>query len=139
MNDPGRWPEDQPAAADAGSGGDACPFCDRLAEPSDLPRSERAAVIRNAFPRARGHLLVVPVMHVADYFDVPGEVKAELWTLVESARAYLLALYKPAGWTVRINVGRLAGQTVHHAHIHVVPHYAMTDADHMNNSVTGVQ
>jgi diadenosine tetraphosphate (Ap4A) HIT family hydrolase len=61
-------------------------------------------VIRDAFPRARGHLLVVPVMHVADYFDLPDGVKAELWALVESARSYLLALYKPGGWTVRINV-----------------------------------
>ena len=125
--------------ADAGEGGDTCPFCDRVTERSDLPRSECAAVIRDAFPRARGHLLVVPVMHVADYFDLPDGVKAELWALVESARSYLLAQYQPGARTVRINVGRLVGQTVHHAHIHIVPHYAIADNERMNNGARGVQ
>jgi diadenosine tetraphosphate (Ap4A) HIT family hydrolase len=78
-------------------------------------------------------------MHVADYFDLPDGVKAELWALVESARSYLLALYKPGGWTVRVNVGRLAGQTVDHAHIHIVPHYAIADNERMTNGVRGVQ
>jgi diadenosine tetraphosphate (Ap4A) HIT family hydrolase len=78
-------------------------------------------------------------MHVADYFDLPDGVKWELWTLVESARTYLLALYKPGGWTVRINVGGIAGQTVHHAHIHIVPHYAITDDGHINNADRGTR
>jgi diadenosine tetraphosphate (Ap4A) HIT family hydrolase len=78
-------------------------------------------------------------MHVADYFDLPDGVKGELWTLVESARSYVLALYEPGGWTVRINVGRLAGQTVHHAHIHIVPHYAKADDGHVDHSAGGAR
>ncbi|WP_328990323.1 HIT domain-containing protein [Kribbella sp. NBC_01245] len=102
---------------------DPCPFCTRIAEPSELPRSATAAVVADAYPRTPGHLLVVPLSHVGDYFAVPPNVKAEMWALVDSARSHLLANYRPDGWTVRINIGDVAGQTVDHAHIHVVPHY----------------
>ncbi|GAA3084139.1 HIT family protein [Kribbella aluminosa] len=100
-----------------------CPFCSRLTEPTDLPRSGSAAVIADAYPRSRGHLLVVPLEHTADYFEIPADVKAEMWTLVDSARSYLQGEFQPDGWTVRINIGDVAGQTVGHAHIHVVPRY----------------
>jgi diadenosine tetraphosphate (Ap4A) HIT family hydrolase len=110
-------------------GVDPCPFCTRVTEPGVLPRSAAAAVIADAYPRSQGHLLVVPLSHVGDYFAVPSNVKAEMWALVDSARSHLLAQYQPDGWTVRINIGEVAGQTVDHAHIHVVPHYRVSRPD----------
>lgn len=138
---PDVWPDDIPdqyAATAVGGVGprfpargvDSCPFCARVTEPVELPRTAAAAVIADAYPRTPGHLLVVPLSHVGDYFAVPANVKAEMWALVDSARSYLLAKYQPDGWTVRINIGDVAGQTVDHAHIHVVPRYTGGTGEH---------
>lgn len=106
-----------------------CPFCERVNEPTDLPRNRFGAVIYDAHPRARGHLLVVPYVHVADYFDLRPDVQAGLWDLVTQAHDYQLARLGPDGWTVRINVGTAAGQTIPHVHVHVLDSYGSKPSD----------
>ena len=31
---------------------------------------------------------------------------------------------KPDGYNVGVNIGRAGGQSIHHVHIHLIPHYA---------------
>jgi diadenosine tetraphosphate (Ap4A) HIT family hydrolase len=107
-----------------------CPFCRRIGEKAALPVSPLAAVIEDAYPRAVGHLLIVPRQHISDYFAVPIEVKREMWTLLDMAQQYLTTLHRPDGWTIRINVGEVAGQTVPHVHLHLLPRYNISQVDH---------
>lgn len=70
-----------------------------------------------------GHVLVVPRRHVATYFGCTQQEKLALWDLVERVRDFVLAGRRPDGYNIGFNVGPAAGQTVFHAHIHVIPRY----------------
>jgi len=76
------------------------------------------------FPVSKGHLLVIPYRQFDSYFDATPAEKNALWSLVDKAKMYLDKLHQPAGYNIGINVGKSAGQTVMHMHIHVIPRYA---------------
>lgn len=103
-----------------------CPFCGKV---KPVLENELAFAIPDRFPVTRGHLLVIPQRHVADYFEASPDEKAALWDLVEKARAHLHDRYAPDGFNIGINVGEAAGQTVMHLHIHVIPRYHGDTAD----------
>lgn len=75
------------------------------------------------YPVSRGHMLVIPFRGFPSYFDATPEEKRALWSLVDEAREFLDRKYQPAGYNIGVNVGRAAGQTVMHLHIHVIPRY----------------
>lgn len=52
-----------------------------------------------------------------------------MWRLVPAVRAHVDARYHPHGYNLGVNVGPAAGQTVWHAHLHVVPRYEGDVAD----------
>ncbi len=97
-----------------------CPFCD-LKKSRILLESEFATAFFDAFPVVEGHTLVVPKRHVASLFDLPEEEQAAVWKLVALVRAKLMAEQQPDGFNVGVNDGPAAGQTVMHAHVHVIP------------------
>lgn len=97
-----------------------CPFCHL--EPSRiLLENAFAAAFPDAFPVAEGHTLVVPKRHVASLFELSDEEQATLWRLVTLVRAKLMDELKPDGFNIGVNDGLAAGQTVMHAHVHVIP------------------
>jgi diadenosine tetraphosphate (Ap4A) HIT family hydrolase len=97
-----------------------CPFCDVAAD-RIYAENDAAFAIADAFPIADGHTLVIPKRHVASIFDLSNEEQAALSRLVAQVRAKLLADLDPDGFNIGVNDGRAAGQTVMHAHIHVIP------------------
>ena len=97
-----------------------CPFCHLKNSRIQLD-NDSAAAFPDAFPVAEGHTLVVPKRHVASLFDLPDEEQAALWRLVALVRGNLMAELKPDGFNFGVNDGSAAGQTVMHAHVHVIP------------------
>jgi diadenosine tetraphosphate (Ap4A) HIT family hydrolase len=97
-----------------------CPFC-RLETHRIRLESEFAGAFPDRFPVTQGHTLVIPKRHVASLFELPDEEQAAVWRLVAHVRALLLAEFKPDGFNVGLNDGTAAGQTVSHAHVHVIP------------------
>jgi diadenosine tetraphosphate (Ap4A) HIT family hydrolase len=97
-----------------------CPFCHLETSRIHL-ENDVAAAFPDAFPVAEGHMLVVPKRHVASLFDLAEEEQAALWRLVSLVRGKLMAEKKPDGFNVGVNDGPAAGQTVMHAHVHVIP------------------
>lgn len=81
------------------------------------------------YPVSEGHALVVPVRPVPSLYDLDPQVQAEVWDMVRRVRLYLEERYQPAGFNIGINDGRAAGQTIAHAHVHVIPRYARDVAD----------
>ena len=97
-----------------------CPFC--CLEKSRIRlESEYAVAFLDGFPVTTGHTLVIPKRHVASLFDLSEEELAAVWRLVAQVRVTLLAELKPDGFNVGLNDGPAAGQTVLHAHVHVIP------------------
>jgi len=97
-----------------------CPFCDLEVARIHLENNVAAAFL-DAFPITTGHTLIVPKRHVVSVFDLSEEELAAVWRLVALVRAQLLDELKPNGFNVGINDGQAAGQTVMHAHVHVIP------------------
>jgi ATP adenylyltransferase len=113
-----------------GANADECVFCrilasDELGETTYIVRrDECCAVILNAYPYTSGHLMVMPVRHVADLEDLGAEEAAGLWRDLADAVRALKAAYAPDGLNVGANLGRSAGAGVPgHFHMHCVPRW----------------
>jgi diadenosine tetraphosphate (Ap4A) HIT family hydrolase len=105
------------------SGG--CPLCGRIAAGDAIAESAVGLVvaIRDAYPVAEGHTLVVPRRHEPDLLGLTAEESAAFWALAMEVARDLRAEFHADGLTVGVNVGEAAGQTVAHAHVHVVPRH----------------
>lgn len=101
----------------------ACPFCQRIDAGQAVLSNTLAAAFPDGFPLSAGHTLVVPRRHVASYFDLSPAEQQAMWQLVAHMQERIGRDHQPAGFNVGINVGEAAGQTVGHAHIHVIPRY----------------
>lgn len=101
---------------------DDCPFC-RIESSRVIAANVVAVALRDAFPVADGHTLVVPRQHVASVFDLSDFDQSQVWRLVAQVRSDLAEQFSPDGFNIGINDGKAAGQTVPHAHIHVIPRH----------------
>lgn len=77
----------------------------------------------DAHPLSPGHTLIIPRRHVRSVFELSTDEYEDVWRLVRRVRELLSRRYEPAGMTVGCNDGEAAGQTVEHAHVHVIPRY----------------
>lgn len=101
---------------------DNCPFCEPDADRIWL-ENDVGIALWDAFPVTQGHTLVVPRQHVASIYDLPADDQAALWALVGEARQRLQDDLHPDGFNIGLNDGLAAGQTILHAHIHIIPRH----------------
>jgi diadenosine tetraphosphate (Ap4A) HIT family hydrolase len=88
-----------------------------------LLETRQCVAFLDKYPVSKGHALVAAKTVTASLFDLPVEVQAEVWETVRQARAVLIRRYQPDGFNIGINDGPAAGQTVAHAHVHIIPRY----------------
>lgn len=100
-----------------------CPFC-TLPESRIFLTNDCGKVVRDAFPISPGHTLIIPHRHIGSMFDLHTEEWSALLALLAAAKATLDKEFSPAAYNVGINDGPMAGQTVSHVHIHLIPRYA---------------
>lgn len=107
-----------------------CFFC-AAAEKSDDPerlvvhRTAHHLVMLNRHPYNTGHLMIAPLAHLGAPETASPEAMAELWPLAIGVRQVLQELYRPEGFNLGMNLGRIAGAGVpDHYHLHVVPRWA---------------
>lgn len=103
----------------------SCVYCDspdiaarRITE-SDLSR-----VFPTNIPITPGHVLVVPKRHVAKLSELTGEELLDIFGLAERIKAALAKAFGATGFNIAFNEGEVAGQSVPHLHLHVVPRSA---------------
>lgn len=75
------------------------------------------------YPVSKGHALVVPHRPVNSLYELDAHLQAEIWDAVRRVRDILEERFNPAGFNIGVNDGPAAGQTVPHAHVHVIPRY----------------
>jgi diadenosine tetraphosphate (Ap4A) HIT family hydrolase len=97
-----------------------CPFCSLPAARVWI-ESEVGIAFLDGFPVTEGHTLVIPRRHLASVFELSPDDLAGLWQMVAEVRARLDHQHSPEGFNIGVNDGEAAGQTVAHAHIHVIP------------------
>jgi ATP adenylyltransferase len=102
---------------------DRCIFCDP--EPDLLVHDgEQALVIMNKYPYASGHLLVAPKRHTGEFGGLEGGEALEVHQLASRGIDALRDEYRPHGFNLGWNLGRVAGAGIEdHVHLHVVPRW----------------
>jgi diadenosine tetraphosphate (Ap4A) HIT family hydrolase len=96
-----------------------CPFCREIAELK--PASGPVARLTDAHPVSEGHVLIVPVRHVERLEDLSYAEWSAVFAEVHRAAWDITAIAGVDGMNIGINSGVAAGQTVPHAHVHVIP------------------
>lgn len=103
-----------------------CPFCE-IDYDQFLMETPSAIVLLDKYPVSKGHALVIPKMHVSSIFDLSFAQQADVWNSVCDAKEALKDNFRLVsgvdGFNIGINDGKAAGQTIDHAHIHVIPRF----------------
>jgi len=102
---------------------DDCLFCRIVAReiPATVVReTETTLAFRDIAPKAPVHVLVIPKDHYATASDVAEKDPALAATLLTEAREVARGEGIADGWRLVANNGAPVGQTVFHAHLHVL-------------------
>lgn len=81
-------------------------------------------VILDRFPAAPGHALIIPKEHYKDIFELPEEVAQALYPLAKEMATRIKLAVDAEGMNIVQNNGEVAGQSVYHFHLHLVPRKA---------------
>jgi ATP adenylyltransferase len=98
----------------------SCIFCD-WPRREIVNENELAFAVRDRYPVTSLHTLVVSKRHSPTYFDLSDSEKRAVGWLLDKSREEILNIGKTVeGFNIGINIGEVAGQTIHHAHVHLI-------------------
>ncbi len=105
---------------------DNCIFC-KLAN-GDIPTNviyedDTFTVILDTSPATRGHALILPKDHAANIYDLPEETASKVFVLAKKLATKMTDILGCDGFNIIQNNGEVAGQTVFHFHLHLIPRY----------------
>lgn len=105
---------------------DDCIFC-KIAN-GEIPsttiyENEEFRVFFDIAPASKGHCLIVPKEHFDDIFDMDEEAGGRLFSLAVKVAGSLKKELNCEGMNIVQNNGTIAGQTVFHFHLHLIPRY----------------
>ncbi len=80
-------------------------------------------VILDISPAAKGHALILPKEHYANLYELPEELAAKAMVLAKKLAAHMTERLHCDGFNLVQNNGEVAGQTVFHFHLHLIPRY----------------
>ncbi len=95
----------------------------------DVPRSawvaenDLAFALRDRFPVTRGHTLIIPKRLITTWFEATRTEQVAILDLIDELKRALDREFTPDGYNVGFNAGAVAGQTVMHLHVHLIPRY----------------
>jgi diadenosine tetraphosphate (Ap4A) HIT family hydrolase len=99
-----------------------CVFCDIKNKNNYIIENSGAFAVKDSYPVTKGHTLVISRRHEANFFDLPPGEQADLLKLAARIKERLqLSDATIDGFNIGINIGKSAGQTVPHVHIHIIP------------------
>jgi ATP adenylyltransferase len=99
-----------------------CLFCRWIREGKTVETLGTVAAFKDGNPVTQGHLLVVPLRHTTDGLSMTCQEVQDSHALIRSLfREMRTRDPSVTGVNIGMNIGRSAGQTVFHAHMHVIP------------------
>lgn len=102
-----------------------CPFCTR--DPQFVGRvaseNEDCVFLYRDEPILHGSGLIVPKAHRPTVFDLSPEEWQATFELLHMVRDRMVAELQPDGFNVGWNCGEVGGQSIHHAHLHIIPRF----------------
>ncbi len=105
---------------------ETCVFC-KIRDGSipclKLYEDESVLAFLDIAPVAKGHTLVIPKDHHPDIFAIPESVFGRQMSAVHRIASHLKAATNAEGMTISMANHSAAGQSVFHAHVHLIPRY----------------
>ena len=103
-----------------------CPFCpERLADSRAVVlENEHCLFLQQPHKVLIGSGFIIPRNHREQVFDLDQEEWASTYPLLQEAKQLLETRHNPNGYTVGWNNGAIAGQSIFHVHLHIIPRYA---------------
>lgn len=100
-----------------------CKIIDGELPASKVYEDEDVLAILDISQATRGHTLVMPKKHYSDFLSCPKEVLDKVMRVAQRIGQAEIAILGAKGVNILTNVGEVAGQTVPHFHVHVLPRY----------------
>ena len=109
-----------------------CIFCKIAA--GDIPSAtiyedEDFRVILDIEPASKGHALILPKEHYANLYELSDELVAKVLLVAKKVITAMTEVLGCDGYNVLQNNGEVAGQTVFHFHMHLIPRYKDDDVN----------
>lgn len=105
---------------------DDCIFC-KLANgvipTNSIYEDEDFKVILDMGPATKGHALILPKEHADNLYELPDETASKILPLAKKLALSMREKLHTDGLNVVQNNGEVAGQTVMHYHLHLIPRY----------------
>ena len=103
------------------SSGD-CIFCNKI-NCKVIASTKYFFIIRDtAYPVTKDHTLIITNRHVGDFFDLTKDEMCDLDEVLKKQKKELQKLDKEiSAFNVGVNIGKDAGQSIMHCHIHLIP------------------
>ena len=103
-----------------------CIFC-RIAA-GEIPsktiyEDERFRVILDLGPVTRGHALILPKEHYRNIYELPEDVAGDVMKLAKRMTVQMTQKLHCDGFNLLQNNEEVAGQSVFHFHMHLIPRY----------------
>ena len=120
------------------SGDKECIFCNKSNCKIILSTNYFFVIRDTVYPVTKNHTLIITNRHVSDYFDLKDEELSELNIILKNQKKELENLdNKITGFNVGVNIGKDAGQSIMHCHVHLIPR-RKGDVDDPRGGVRGV-
>jgi diadenosine tetraphosphate (Ap4A) HIT family hydrolase len=119
---------------------ETCPFCNiekAIDESRIIYQDSTWIAILDNYPVSKGHTLLIPKRHCKTYFDLNFIELESIGVTIGVIKRLLDKKFNPDGYNIGINCGEVAGQTVMHCHIHIIPRYN-GDCENPRGGVRGV-
>ncbi len=105
---------------------DDCIFCklaNGIIPTNAIYEDEDFKVILDASPATKGHALILPKEHYANIYEIDDAAAAKALPLAKKMAAHMTEKLGCDGFNIVQNNGEVAGQTVFHFHMHLIPRY----------------
>lgn len=105
---------------------ESCIFCkiaNGMIPSKSIYEDDNFRVILDLGPATRGHALILPKQHSADLYELPDETAAKVMVLAKKLATKMTEKLGCDGFNIVQNNGEVAGQTVMHYHLHLIPRY----------------
>lgn len=78
-------------------------------------------------PATKGHVLILPKEHAATLTELSDDKASKILVLAKKIINAMMKVHGFTSYNLIQNNGKLAGQTVNHFHLHLIPRYSVDD------------
>ena len=100
-----------------------CLFCDIQKEEKEIFENEYFFSFYDELPVSKGHSLIIPKRHINNINDLSEKELVTMHEVLKKTKEIIIKKFKPNGFNIGINEGLIAGQSIMHLHIHLIPRY----------------